>query len=146
MSHYLQIQVWLSDNNKGLVAYNAVPVNGVLTPITLPTGAATGGLTKNHRAVFGDGRVYVSTHATVKGLSGGGQKTKPALTCAPNPVAFGSVQVSSISTIQVTCTAAVAVTKPKCGITSPFFQCGAATFPASVASGGTFTFPVVSLT
>lgn len=130
--------------NKGLVAYNAVPVNGVLTPITLPTGAATGGLTKYHRVVFGDSRVYVSKNNVVFGLSGGGQKQQAPLTCSPNPASFGSVTVASTATLQITCTANVAITKPSCSITSTIFQCGPGTLPASVASGASFNFPVVS--
>lgn len=134
----------MSDINKGLVAFNAVPVNGVLTQIILPTGAATGGLTKFHRVVFGNSRVYASKANNVFGLSGGGQKQQTSLTCSPNPAAFGSLMVASTTTLQITCTANVAITKPVCSIASTIFQCGPGTLPASVASGGSFTFPVVS--
>ncbi|KAF8855141.1 hypothetical protein BDZ45DRAFT_676433 [Acephala macrosclerotiorum] len=135
--------VWLADVNKGLLAYNAVPVNGVLTPITLPTGAATGGLTKNQRPAFGDGRIYTTKANVLFSLSGGGQKSKVPLTCTPNPASLGSVMVHSTSTVQVTCTANVAITAPKCDITSTIFNCGSAALPASVASGAQFSFPVV---
>lgn len=136
--------VWLTDVNKGLLAYNAVPVNGVLTPITLPVGAATGGLTKYQRAVFGDGRIYTTKANTVMSLSGAGQKSKIPLSCTPNPLDFGSVMIDQTSAVQVTCTAKAAITNPKCDITSAIFQCGSATLPASVASGSQFSFPVVS--
>lgn len=49
--------LWISDPNAGLKAYNAVPVNGILTPIPIPP---TGGLNKFQRPAFGDGRLYVS--------------------------------------------------------------------------------------
>jgi hypothetical protein len=66
------------------------------------------------------------------------------LNCSPNPISFGSVMVSQASTIQVTCTANVAISNPSPTIASTLYQVGPAAFPASVASGGTFSFPVVS--
>lgn len=57
--------VWLADVNKGLVAYKAVPVGGVLQPITVPV---TGGVTKDRRPVFGNGRVYVTGGASLIAL------------------------------------------------------------------------------
>src|SRR3979490_3376078 len=62
-----QLQVWLADGNHGLSAFNAVPVNGVLQPITVPQ---TGGLTKFQRPAFGNRRIYV-THANVLIAVGG---------------------------------------------------------------------------
>lgn len=134
----------MTDVNWGLQAYNAVPVNGILAPINLPTAAATGGITKFQRAVFGDGRVYTVKANNVMMLSGGGGKLNAPLTCSPNPVTFGSVMVDHTSTIQVKCTANTAVTKPSCNITSAIFQCGSTALPSTVASGASFTFPVVS--
>ena len=58
--------VWLADVNHGLVAYKAVPVGGVLQPITVP---ATGGLTKDRRPAFGNARVYVTGGATLFSLA-----------------------------------------------------------------------------
>jgi hypothetical protein len=58
--------VWLADVNHGLVAYKAVPVGGTLQPITLPV---TGGLTKDRRPAFGNGRVYVSSQASLIALA-----------------------------------------------------------------------------
>lgn len=137
--------VWLTDVNWGLQAYNAIPVGGVLTPITFPTTAATGGVTKFQRAVFGDGRVYTVRASTLMMLSGGGVKANQPLTCTPNPVAFGSVTTGQTSTFQVKCVANTAVTNPKCNITQPIFKCPTTALPATVASGASFTFGVVSL-
>ncbi|KAG4438082.1 hypothetical protein IFR05_006448 [Cadophora sp. M221] len=132
--------VWLTDVNWGLQAYNAVPVNGVLTPIVFPTSAATGGITKFQRAVFGDGRVYTVRATSLMMLTGGGVKANQPLTCTPNPVAFGNVMTGQTSTLQVKCTANTAVTNPKCNITSPIFKCPTTALPATVASGASFTF------
>lgn len=136
--------VWLVDINWGLQAYNAVPVNGVLTPITLPSGAATGSLTKFQRAVFGDGRVYTVRSSALVMLAGGGKMANQPLTCTPNPVAFGSVMTGQTSTLSVTCLANTAVTNARCNITSPIFKCPTTALPASVASGASFTFGLVS--
>ncbi|CZS88993.1 uncharacterized protein RCO7_04645 [Rhynchosporium graminicola] len=134
--------VWLTDVNWGLQAYNAIPVNGVMTPIVLPTGAATGGITKFQRAVFGDGRVYTVRATSLMMLTGGGVKGKQPLTCTPYPIAFGNVMTGQASTLQIQCTANTAVTSPKCGITSPIFRCPSTPLPAYVASGASFTFGV----
>jgi hypothetical protein len=48
--------VWVTDVDKGLLAYKAVPVNGSLVEIPLPI---VEGAMKYGRPVFGDGRVYV---------------------------------------------------------------------------------------
>jgi len=49
--------LWITGPVTGLQAFNAVPKDGVLTPITLPP---TGGLNKFLRPAFGDGRLYIS--------------------------------------------------------------------------------------
>jgi len=135
--------VWVADGTYGLRAYNAVPTNGVLNPINFPTAANTGGINKYQRAAFGNGRVYVTKTSQLLSLSGGGGAAlSAALTCSPNPIAMGSVQVSQASTIQVTCTANAAISKPSPSIASKLYQVSAAGLPASVASGGIFTFPV----
>ncbi|KAH8763860.1 hypothetical protein BGZ57DRAFT_991050, partial [Hyaloscypha finlandica] len=135
--------VWVADGTWGLRAWNAVPVNGVLTPITFPNAFTTNGINKYQRAVFGNGKVYVTRNSALMMVTGGGGKTLSApLTCSPNPIAFGNVMVTQTSTIQVTCTANVAITKPSPSLASTIFQVGPATFPASVPSGGTFSFPV----
>ncbi|KAF2873117.1 hypothetical protein BDV95DRAFT_605683 [Massariosphaeria phaeospora] len=48
--------VWITDPNRGLLAYRAVPQNGSLVEIKLPKVEGAG---KFSRPVFGDGRVYV---------------------------------------------------------------------------------------
>ncbi|KAK3337398.1 hypothetical protein B0T19DRAFT_71530 [Cercophora scortea] len=57
--------VWFTDPAVGLVAHHAVPVNGKLQEIPLPT---TGRVTKMHRPVFGNGRVYTTIGNTVIGV------------------------------------------------------------------------------
>lgn len=128
--------VWLTDVNNGLVAYNAVPVNGVLVPYTLP---AAGRLQKMQRPGFGNGRVYTTSVNQVIGI--GGSVSAPSLTCTPSPLAFGSVTVGQTSTIQVTCKAGSALTLKGCTTGLATFQCSG--IPTTVASGASFTFPVV---
>lgn len=48
--------VWVTDIEKGLMAYQAVPVNGSLVEMKLPK---VEGANKYARPVFGDGRVYL---------------------------------------------------------------------------------------
>ncbi|CBX93242.1 hypothetical protein LEMA_P041430.1 [Plenodomus lingam JN3] len=48
--------VWVTDVDKGLLAYKAVPENGSLIPLPLPK---VEGAVKYSRPVFGDGRVYM---------------------------------------------------------------------------------------
>jgi hypothetical protein len=48
--------VWVTDVERGLLAYKAVPVNGSLVAIPLPK---VDGAMKYSRPVFGDGRVYL---------------------------------------------------------------------------------------
>ena len=108
--------MWISDSNQGLVAFNAVPVNGILQSITLP---ATGGLTKYQRPVFGNGRVYVTRSNMIIAL--GTPVTLP-LSCA-GPVNFGSINVGQTSTVQISCTAITAVTISGCTTSLATFQC-----------------------
>jgi iron transport multicopper oxidase len=49
--------VWICDLTAGLRAFKAVPKDGILTQISLPT---TGGCNKFQRPAFGDGTVYFS--------------------------------------------------------------------------------------
>ncbi|KAJ9145434.1 WSC domain-containing protein [Pleurostoma richardsiae] len=90
--------VWLSDINQGLVAYNAVPVGGVLQPITIPS---TGRLTKFQRPSFGNQRVYTSSQNKVYGLG--------------PPVAVSSSSSSVISsTSKATSSSSTSTSKLKC--------------------------------
>lgn len=50
--------LWVVDPDAGLRAYNAVPVNGVMTKINLP---ASPSVSKFQRPAFGNGRYYIST-------------------------------------------------------------------------------------
>jgi iron transport multicopper oxidase len=77
--------LWVSDPASGLQAFNAVPVNGVLTQIPIP---ATGGLNKFQRPAFGDARLYTSdTNGNVICL---GSPVALPLNCS-TPVDFGDV-------------------------------------------------------
>ncbi|PMD59417.1 uncharacterized protein K444DRAFT_663834 [Hyaloscypha bicolor E] len=127
--------VWMADVNNGLVAYNAIPQNGVLVPYSIP---ATGRLQKNQRPGFGNGRCYSSSTNNVMMI--GGSSTPPPLTCTPSPLNFGSVTVGQTKTVQVTCTAGTALNLQGCTTGLGTFSCSG--IPASVASGGQFTFPV----
>jgi hypothetical protein len=70
--------------------------------------------------------------------------SSPPVICNPNPIDFGSLTIAGTSTIQVTCTANTAIINASCNISSTIFQCDPATLPSTVASRGSFTFPVVS--
>jgi hypothetical protein len=50
--------LWVVDPDAGLRAYNAVPVDGVMTKINLPVTPAVSGF---QRPAFGNGRYYIST-------------------------------------------------------------------------------------
>jgi hypothetical protein len=50
--------LWIVDPDAGLRAYNAVPVDGVMTKINLP---ASPSVSKFQRPAFGNGRYYIST-------------------------------------------------------------------------------------
>ncbi|KAF4630464.1 hypothetical protein G7Y89_g7678 [Cudoniella acicularis] len=96
--------LWICDPIAGLVAFNAVPVNGVLTPITIP---ATGGLNKFLRPAFGDGRLYVSdSNGNIICL---GSPVALPLSCT-SPVDFGDVAIGTASTQIINCTALIAIT------------------------------------
>ncbi|KAF8848127.1 hypothetical protein BDZ45DRAFT_754182 [Acephala macrosclerotiorum] len=55
--------VWLADTNAGVVAFNAVPVNGSLTQI--PLGWASGRLNRYQRPAFGNAR-FIETNLDVE--------------------------------------------------------------------------------
>jgi hypothetical protein len=59
--------VWMSDSSKGLVAFHAVPVGGLLVDIPV---MRTGGLMKYQRPVFGNNRAYVQSGANVMAVGG----------------------------------------------------------------------------
>lgn len=130
--------LWIADPNAGLQAFNAVPVNGVLTPLSLPP---TGGLNKFQRPAFGDGRLYVSdVNGNVICL---GSPVALPLQCS-QPVTFGDVAIGSTSTQIVNCTALIAITSINgCKTGDATFQCDNSTLPTGpLAKGATFSFPV----
>jgi iron transport multicopper oxidase len=130
--------LWVTDPNAGLQAFNAVPVNGVLTQLSLPP---TGGLNKFQRPAFGDGRLYVSdANGNVICL---GSPVALPLQCS-QPVNFGDVGIGSTSTQIVNCTALIAITSINgCKTGDATFQCDNSTLPTrSLAKGATFSFPV----
>ncbi|PQE05793.1 wsc domain-containing protein [Rutstroemia sp. NJR-2017a BVV2] len=130
--------LWVSDPNAGLKAYNAVPVNGVLTPISLPP---TGGLNKFQRPAFGNGRLYVSdTNGNVICL---GSPVALPLQCS-QPVDFGQVAIGSTGTQLVNCTAQIAITSINgCTTGDKTWQCLNSTLPQGpLAQGTAFSFPI----
>ncbi|KAL3426632.1 WSC domain-containing protein-like protein 3 [Phlyctema vagabunda] len=130
--------LWVTDVNAGLLAYQAVPVNGVLVPIQIPP---TGGLNKFGRPAFGDGRLYV-TDGNGNIICMGSPVALP-LQCS-QPVNFGDVAIGSTATQIVNCTTNIAITKINgCGTSDGTFQCDNSTLPQGpLAQGATFTFPV----
>jgi len=130
--------LWIADPSAGLQAFNAVPVNGILTPIPL---SPTGGLNKFQRPAFGDGRLYVSnSNGNVICL---GSPVALPLQCT-QPVNFGDVQIGSTSTQIINCTALIPITSINgCATADKTFQCSNSTLPkGSLAKGDTFSFPV----
>jgi hypothetical protein len=61
--------VWLADVNHGLVAYKAVPVGGYFPAYQRSCRSVAGGLTKDRRPAFGNGRVYATGGATLFALA-----------------------------------------------------------------------------
>jgi len=130
--------LWVSDPQSGLLAFNAVPVNGVLTPIPLPP---TGGLNKFLRPAFGDGRLYVSdSNGNLICL---GSPVALPLQCS-QPVDFGDVAIGSSATVSINCTALIPITSIiGCTTGQANWQCSNSTMPSrALARGSSFTFPV----
>ncbi|KAF8850086.1 hypothetical protein BDZ45DRAFT_680040 [Acephala macrosclerotiorum] len=93
--------VWMADVNQGIVAYNAVPVGGVLTPLQYP---ATGRIQKMQRVAFGNARAYSTVTNQIFAIAGSSAVVTPSLTCTPSPLAFGSVTSGQTSLLTLTCT------------------------------------------
>ncbi|KAK3325088.1 Cupredoxin [Apodospora peruviana] len=76
--------LWISDINTGVMAFKAVPVNGVLEPYPF---FATGRLTKFQRPAFGNGRLFTSRSQTVIALAppGPAPSQPPASCSGANP-------------------------------------------------------------
>ncbi|KAF3929676.1 hypothetical protein AA313_de0203007 [Arthrobotrys entomopaga] len=129
---------WVCDNNNGLRAFNAVPVNGVLSEITIPP---TGGLNKFGRPAFGDGRVYVTTSSGI--LVALGSPINLPLNCT-DPIDFDKVMSGQNKTVTVSCTANIDTKINGATVSDPTFSVQNSSFPtAQVKTGTAFTFPVI---
>ncbi|KUJ19894.1 WSC-domain-containing protein [Mollisia scopiformis] len=131
--------LWVIDPDAGLRAYNAVPVNGVMTKINLPSSPS---VSKYQRPAFGNGRYYIST-SNGKILAYGSPVNTP-LTCT-SPVDFGSVPIGNTKTLNVTCTANIGITSFN-GIVlgkSVFLASNSSLPKGALAKGASFNLPVV---
>jgi hypothetical protein len=96
--------LWVVDTN-GIRAYNAVPVNGKMISIELPTTIAP---SKFQRPAFGNGRYYMNN---LNGqVFGYGSPVALPLNCS-SPVDFGTLAIGDASTKTLTCTANIAINK-----------------------------------
>lgn len=123
-----------SGTGSSLLAYNAVPQNGVMN---LVYSAAIGTAAKFATPLTDNGRVYVGTRDGH--VLGFGRPAASALTAAP--VDFGAVPVGTKSSKTLTVTATRAVTVNSVTVAAPF----TATLPGgpvTLAAGATLTVPV----
>ncbi|KUI55535.1 Putative fungistatic metabolite [Cytospora mali] len=128
--------LWIVDPDLGVSAYEAVPVDGVLTPITLP---ASGLLSKFQRLVFGDGRYYTTSPGYV--LAYGSPANSP-LNCT-GPLNFGDVSIGSSATKNLTCTALIETAIESMTIGSTYYKVTESpTLPKNLTAGQSFTFSV----
>ncbi|KAL2757269.1 hypothetical protein ACRALDRAFT_1079561 [Sodiomyces alcalophilus JCM 7366] len=130
--------VWVTDVTVGLAAFRAVPEDGRMVQIPLPSGLR--GSNKYQRPVFGDGRVYYQ--ATTNRLYCLGTPVAQAVTCSD--VDFGTVDLGSVTTATVSCRAEVAVSAvSNCAVSNPSFVCDPSTLPAGpLTPGSSFTVQV----
>jgi iron transport multicopper oxidase len=121
-----------------LRAFNAIPVNGILTAINIPP---TGGSNKFLRPAFGDGRLYVTDGAG--NIICLGSPVALPLKCS-SPVDYGETVIGSTKTIQINCTALISITSVQgCTTGVGTWQCSNSTLPKGpVAAGQKFAFPV----
>ncbi|KAK2042793.1 WSC domain-containing protein [Colletotrichum somersetense] len=130
--------VWVTDVNTGLMAFRAVPQDGVMVPLTLPSSQGTN---KYQRPVFGDGRVFF--HSNNNKLVCFGAPVNPAVNCT-SPVEFGSLEMGSTASAKVSCKANVALAKVNgCSVSDPSWTCSNSTLPqGAVAAGASFSLDV----
>ncbi|KAF2492456.1 WSC-domain-containing protein [Lophium mytilinum] len=129
--------LWIVDTN-GLRAYNAAPVGGVMTRITLP---AITNPSKFQRPTFGNGRYYMATLSGA--IVGFGAPVALPFTCT-SPLDFGSVAIGSASTMNVTCKANIAVSQVL-GLTlgKTSYQASNSSLPkGALKAGDSFNIPV----
>jgi hypothetical protein len=121
-----------------LRAYDAVPVGGVMNlRYSIPIGTAA----KFSVAATDAGRVYVGTRDGV--VFGLGRPTTSPLTGSGTD--FGFVPVGDTATMDLTVTAAKAVTIQSAAATGPFTVGGATpALPVTLAAGATVTVPVTA--
>ncbi|KUJ06410.1 uncharacterized protein LY89DRAFT_412163 [Mollisia scopiformis] len=131
--------VWMADVNDGIVAFNAVPVNGALVQITSP---ATGRLQKMQRPAFGNAAVYSSEVNEILAIGGTSTVTEPSLQCAPNSIAFGSVVDGTTSVVQLTCTVGTNSMTIKSATTGLHIFQYSGLPTGTLAAGSSFTIPV----
>ncbi|MFG2692466.1 choice-of-anchor D domain-containing protein [Kitasatospora sp. NPDC048407] len=121
-------------SNAQLRAYDAVPVNGVLT---LRWSAPIGTAVKFAKVGVGSGRVYVGTRDGR--LIAFGSPSQAALT--GTPVDFGQVAVGAAGNATTTVTAARGVTVTAITTAAPFSATPPA-LPVTLNTGGTLAVPV----
>lgn len=128
--------LWIVDPDLGIGAYEAVPNNGVLTPITLP---ASGLVSKFQRVVFGDGRYYTTSSGYV--LAYGSPVTLP-LNCT-GPLDFGEVSIGSSETQSLTCTALIDTSIESMTVGSTYYKVTESpTLPKTLTIGQSFILSV----
>ncbi|KAF9873872.1 hypothetical protein CkaCkLH20_08606 [Colletotrichum karsti] len=128
--------VWVADVNAGLQAFRAVPQDGVMVPIPLPS---TQGSNKFQRPVFGNGRVFMNVNNNK--LVALGSPVNQAVNCT-GPVDFGSVEAGTTASVIVNCKANVALAQVNgCTTADPSFKCFNSTLPQGAVAAGT-SFPV----
>ncbi|TDZ26026.1 WSC domain-containing protein [Colletotrichum orbiculare MAFF 240422] len=130
--------VWVSDPNSGLQAFRAVPQDGVMVPIPLPSSQ---GANKFQRPVFGDGRVFLNVNNNK--LIAFGSPVNSAVNCS-SPIDFGSLEVGAKTSVKVTCKANVALASVTgCSVADPSWTCSNSTLPqGAIAAGASFSLDV----
>jgi hypothetical protein len=119
----------------GLVAYNAIPVGGVLQQITT---VATGSLQNYQRPAFGNASVYTVAANEIYGL---GVSQAILITCTPGVIGFGSLVAGLTKDINVKCTAGDSdLALNGCTTNSDIFQCSG--MPATLTAGASFVISV----
>ncbi|KAF2786750.1 WSC-domain-containing protein [Melanomma pulvis-pyrius CBS 109.77] len=134
--------LWITDvDGQGLRVYDPIPpLNG--GPLKKLNGFNVPGVTKFSRPVFGDGRVYVSTHQGY--LYGFGSPVNSPLNCS-SPYSFGSVPLNNASApLTVTCKALTSTRVDAVGLKGDanFVLSSLPSVPFSLTSGQIFTFDV----
>ncbi|KAF6822223.1 WSC domain-containing protein-like protein 3 [Colletotrichum plurivorum] len=124
--------VWVTDVNTGLRAFRAVPQDGVMVPITLPS---TQGVNKFQRPVFGNGRVFFNVNNNR--LVAMGSPVNSAVNCT-SPVEFGSVEAGTSKSLTVSCKANVGLSQISgCSVADPTWKCANSTLPQGAVAAGT---------